>query len=222
MLPQYIRLGTPTSLNRRTVRSKEKILILLLFVTLAFICFGGVFYLPDNFGASDKVIQAYKRLQNAGPEIFIPAPPVAESFHGHGHEAELPDRNERESGLHANDRSRLQAKINDDAASADHLEKPQNNRPEPNAQAAPETSSNQQQPLNQSDVDNVGNAPELQATIPSGDDVDSVTRERRNKVREVRIVDDTFSSTQWYFWRNKSIFIGDMREISKKHTKNGI
>lgn len=189
MLPQYIRLGTPTSLHRRAIRSKEKILILLLFVSLAFICFGGVFYLPDNFAGSDKVIQAYKRLQNAGPEIFIPAPPVADQFHGHG--AALPDRIERESGLHAHDRSRLQAKINDDAASADHLEKPQNNKLDSNDHAALETSSpssNQQPPLNQPDVDNVGNAPELQATIPNGDNVDAVTRERRNKVREVSFV----------------------------------
>jgi hypothetical protein len=50
--------------------------------------FGGLFLLPDNFNA-EKVINAYKSFQKAGPEIFIPAPPLHEEFSHQDH----PDRN---------------------------------------------------------------------------------------------------------------------------------
>lgn len=187
MLPQYIRLGPPTTANRRNVRSKEKILILLLFITLAFICFGGVFYLPDNFGASDKVLEAYKRLQNAGPEIFIPAPPIDdEQFHGHG--VGIAGRDEREKHLHVHDRNRFQAKVNDDLASADHLEKPEEKSPTNNEGVASvvETSSEKQGfPVKLPEEEGVGNAPEIEPRLASGEDSDPVARERRNKVREV-------------------------------------
>lgn len=166
-------------------------MILLLFVTLAFICFGGVFYLPDNFGASDKVIEAVKRLQNAGPEIFIPAPPVAEHpFHGHGVAAPADDRAD---DSHALDRSRFRARMNDDRSLVDHLEKPQNRLDEQNDEAAAavavpavaEVSSERADAGQPADEDSVGNAPELQWSLPSGEDGDAVARERRNKVREV-------------------------------------
>lgn len=106
MLPTYSRLSgsttggattattniltsTPaTSILRRLFRSREKCLIALVFVTLVFVCFGGVFYLPDDFGAGERVRNVYKHLQKAGPEMFIPAPPLmghsggAEALHG--------------------------------------------------------------------------------------------------------------------------------------------
>lgn len=81
MLPTYQRVGVSQPSNpllsvRRSFRSSEKCLILLVLLTFGFVCFGGFFFLPDNFGA-DRVLKVVKQFQRAGPEIFIPPPPPA-------------------------------------------------------------------------------------------------------------------------------------------------
>ncbi|KAH8240420.1 hypothetical protein KR038_000365 [Drosophila bunnanda] len=87
--------------RKSNFHSREKCLIGLVLVTLCFLCFGGIFLLPDNFG-SDRVLRVYKHFQKAGPEIFIPAPPIA----GQGH---APHRNEDPHFI--GDRQRLEQKI---------------------------------------------------------------------------------------------------------------
>lgn len=185
MLPTYTRLGTSSPFGRRALRTREKFLILLLFATLAFVCFGGLFYLPDNFVASDKVREVYKKIQSAGPEIFIPAPPVARAHHQHGIEkTQIEANNELDDAQHIlHDRSRLAAKINDDfaAGNGDHLEKPQANEAPVMNPPSPENNKNDMSPAEGA----VADAPDLQGSLPSGEDSDPVTRERRNKIREV-------------------------------------
>lgn len=213
MIPTYTRMSQsigsgnqlPSKLlmARRALRSREKFLILLLFATLAFVCFGGIFYLPDNFVATDKVREVYKKFQNAGPEIFIPAPPV--SRHRHGLDPSGLDgsaaANANEDDRHiVGDRDRLNAKIQGDwAAGADILEKPE-----------PKSSSNEAPVMNAPSPENAVHqaaggggaaavAPPAAAgdsttsstinymkALPSGEDHDPVIRERRNKVKEVR------------------------------------
>lgn len=85
--------------RKSNFHSREKCLIGLVLVTLCFLCFGGIFLLPDNFG-SDRVLRVYKHFQKAGPEIFIPAPPIA----GHA-----PHRSEDPHFI--GDRQRLEQKI---------------------------------------------------------------------------------------------------------------
>lgn len=188
MLPTYSRLGTSTSSVRRALRTREKFLILLLLATLAFVCFGGVFYLPDNFVGSDKVREVYKQIQNAGPEIFIPAPPIARQNHQHGIDWKNSVDNQIDGEKHIlNDRNRLHAKIQGDwAAAADHLEKPQpkqqNNDSPLMSPLAPEKRE-AEVPV---DGAGVADAPDLQIILPSGEDPDPIARERRNKIREVR------------------------------------
>lgn len=183
MLPTYTRLGTSTSFGRRALRTREKFLILLLFVTLAFVCFGGVFYLPVP---GDKVRQVYKKIQSAGPEIFIPAPPVAKPHHQHGVIKAQIDANDdtNDDAQHIyNDRNRLIEKINDDwnAGHGDHLEKPQANEAPVMNPPSPENDKNDLGPADGA----VADAPDLQASLPNGEDSDPVARERRNKIREV-------------------------------------
>lgn len=213
MLPTYTRLGPSTASVRRALRTREKFLILLVFATLTFVCFGGVFYLPDNFVPSDKVRQVYKQIQSAGPEIFIPAPPVARPHH---HQQQPHDQhsnhidnsidapNESEKRI-LHDRNRLHAKIQGDwaanAAEGDHLEKPQAKpQPQPQQQQQqPPIDSPLQQPPDMApekrQVDNnrpgdgagVAEAPEIQFNLPNGEDSDPEARQRRNKIREVSI-----------------------------------
>lgn len=205
MLPTYNRLGPSAASVRRSLRTREKFLILLLFATLTFVCFGGVFYLPDNFVPSDKVRQVYKQIQSAGPEIFIPAPPVARPHHHRQSQHQqindvdntIDEPNESEKRI-LHDRNRLHAKIQGDwaaiAAEGDHLEKPQA-KPQPQMQPqqppidAPDTAPEKRQVQ----VDNnrpiagagVAEAPEIQFNLPNGEDSDPVARQRRNKIREV-------------------------------------
>lgn len=183
MLPTYTRASP---FGRRALRTREKFLILLLLATLAFVCFGGLFYLPDNFVATDKVREVYKKIQSAGPEIFIPAPPVARPHHQHGIEKtqiEASDNHEPEDAKHIlDDRNRLHAKINDEWTGGDHLEKPQSRNEAPVMNPpSPEGSKNDLSPADGA----VADAPDVQGSLPLGEDSDPVTRERRNKIREV-------------------------------------
>lgn len=188
-----------TQMLRRALRTREKFLILLLFSTLVFVCLGGLLYLPDNnfLTASDKVRVAYK---NIGPEIFIPAPPVAAPRqHRHGVDDIDPNAGEHNDGGHIlNDRERLNAKIQHDWAAAgggDHLEKPQakssiGSGNEAPIMKAPEAEAIRAERSNDEGT-GVGAAPEIQRGLPDGEDKDPIARERRNKVKEVSYI--TFS-----------------------------
>lgn len=202
MLPTYSRLGPSTSSVRRALRTREKFLILLVFATLAFVCFGGVFYLPDNFVPTDKVKQVYKKIQNAGPEIFIPAPPIARPHHQHGIDGgnSIDEPNDGENHI-LNDKNRLHAKIQGDwaaqAAEGDHLEKPQDKSINESPMLSPETTPKKRQADNARPGDGAGvaEAPEIQFNLPNGEDSDPQARERRNKVREVSSVTKLFLAT---------------------------
>lgn len=191
MLPTYARAPTSSSV-RRALRTREKFLILLLFATLAFVCFGGLFYLPDNFVGTERVRQVYKHIQSAGPEIFIPAPPVAKPHHQHGIDGSnlVDDLNDGDQHI-LDDKNRLHAKIQVDwaaAAEGDHLEKPQAksaaNNEAPIVSPVPEK---REVGNAAGDGTAVADAPDLQISLPNGEDPDPVARERRNKVREVKL-----------------------------------
>lgn len=175
MIPQYQRLGGSSSgsgvFSRRSFRTREKCLILLVFVTFCFVCFGGFFYLPDDFG-TDKVLRVYKQFQKAGPEIFIPAPPVA----GHHGTGGFDDEDPHVAG----DRAKLNAKIREEFG--DNLEKPDTNRQTHPADApimnAP--SVEHQLPESPHEIEQP-----MKFNLPNGEDRDPVARERRNKVKEV-------------------------------------
>lgn len=223
MLPTYSRIGstTPTggmvaspaaSFVRRLFRSREKCLILLVFVTLVFVCFGGVFYLPDDFGAGERVLKVYKHLQKAGPEMFIPAPPLMGHVGVAGPIADVagpggsgnagvlePPYARRAIG----DRAKLNAKIEEELG-RDILEKPETGGgggggeaplmrapPAGGAEQAAAAAAHEQRQQQQQQA--VGAAPEavVADTSPAsgfvnGEDRDPKAREQRNKVKEVR------------------------------------
>lgn len=76
LLPQYHKYlnGAPVPFSRRTRRNSELCLVVLVFLSLTIICFGAVFYLPEfkaTYGGTINTV--YKQIQNAGPELLIPA-----------------------------------------------------------------------------------------------------------------------------------------------------
>ncbi|XP_017872604.1 PREDICTED: mannosyl-oligosaccharide alpha-1,2-mannosidase IA-like [Drosophila arizonae] len=131
--------------RKSNFHSREKCLIGLVLATLCFLCFGGIFLLPDNFG-SERVLLVYKHFQKAGPEIFIPAPPLA---------AHAP----RDEDPHfIGDRQRLQQKIS--AELGDLLDEPQAAGGDAIAQApAPLPAAQQEQPLEQDAALDAARAP---------------------------------------------------------------
>lgn len=226
MLPTYQRIGASQPANpllsvRRSFRSSEKCLILLVLLTFGFVCFGGFFFLPDNFGA-DRVLKVYKQFQRAGPEIFIPPPPPA-----HG----LLDGDEDPHKL--NDREKLQEKIRKELPD-DFLEKPDldagrtegpefdnalDSRPPavagpggggpPGVVAPPQIleepelkgSSSRRSPAG-------GGFHTFNSTV--GEDPDSLVREKRNKVKEMMI----------HAWDNYKLYAWGKNEL-KPITKRG-
>ncbi|XP_062534460.1 mannosyl-oligosaccharide alpha-1,2-mannosidase IA-like [Armigeres subalbatus] len=207
MLPTYQRIGgtsqpsNPLLSVRRSFRSSEKCLILLVLLTFGFVCFGGFFFLPDNFGA-DRVLKVYKQFQRAGPEIFIPPPPPAHGMDG-------------DEDLHKqNDREKLQEKIQKELPD-DFLEKPDldegrtggpefdnaldsgvpaGDAPGPVA-GGPEGVVAPPQILEEPDLKGGASSSSRGSTAGSGafqtfntsvgEDVDPAVREKRNKVKEL-------------------------------------
>lgn len=76
LLPQYHKYlnGAPVPFSRRTRRNSEFCLVVLVFISLTIICFGAVFYLPEFKATySGTFNNVYKHIQNAGPELLLPA-----------------------------------------------------------------------------------------------------------------------------------------------------
>lgn len=197
MLPQYSRVGGGGSTSSNSLlftrrRTREKCLIFVILLLLCLVSFGGFFYLPDNFG-TDKVLKVYQQFQKAGPEIFIPAPPIAQHMISN------------EEDFHRlQDRAKLKAKIQEELGEI--LEKPDtfdkhrnnNNNNENNQENVgndngpkpiinpPAINQQHQSPKN-------GAVPPLQSSIASplnfinGEDNDPIIRQRRNTVKNVCI-----------------------------------
>lgn len=182
MLPTYNRMNTINSRKIWSCRNPEKLLILLVVVSFCFVCFGAFFLLPDNFG-SDKVTRIYKHLKDA-PEIFLPAPPIK-----HG---------DNDEDIHLiDDREKLREKISHEMGS-DILEKPETAKNERDVQENVVNDDNagngqikppmqQPEPGSQAAINAVKDATSaLDHQVQHSEDKDPLTRERRNKVKEVR------------------------------------
>ncbi|CAD7090546.1 unnamed protein product [Hermetia illucens] len=185
MLPLHTR-NTP---QRKSFHSREKCLIALVLFTLFLLCFGGFFLLPDNFN-SERVIKVYKQFQKAGPEIFIPAPPIAP----HG-------LNSNEEDPHiVGDRAKLQAKIKEELG--DIFDRPETVKHGDSEQ--------QQPPIPGPPVKST--EPQEAAPLlfkPSGQDPDPEVREKREKVKEMMI----------HAWENYKLYAwgkNELRPISRQ------
>lgn len=164
MLPTYQRFNSSSSAKVRSFRASEKILIFLVFISFLVIVLFGFFLLPD-FG-TNGVIQVYNKFKKAGPEIFIPAPPIADKY---GNDF---------------DRIRLQEKIRNEL-DVDSIEKPELKKPEraPIVPiAVPEhNKKHHNRPHDEKTTQNTADSP----YVADGTDQDPISRERRDKVKEV-------------------------------------
>lgn len=169
MLPTYQRLGASSSssmFNRKSYRAWEKCLILLVLVTFGFVCFGGLFFLPDNFGA-DKVLRAYRDFQKAGPEIFLLPPPAA------NHKDD-----DRDHDHLFGDKEKLAVKIRNELG--DILEKPDTARKEYSSEEAPLKA-----PVLQNSHHENRRETSSVLVIEHDEDSDPDVQRKRDKVKEV-------------------------------------
>lgn len=170
MLPTYQRLNTSGSGKIRSFRASEKILIFLVFISFLVIVLFGFFLLPD-FGGTNGVIQVYNKLKKNGPEIFIPAPPIA-------------DKNRDGNDF---DRIRLQEKIRSDL-DVDILEKPELQQPAKIPIVPIPVPDHNGNHHNHRHVDKTTQGISESVYAVDGADQDSSARERRDKVKEVSAI----------------------------------
>lgn len=136
----------------------------LVFVSFFIIVLFGFFFLPD-FAKQNGVIQAYNKFKKAGPEIFIPAPPVAEK------------RND-------DDRLRLAEKIRSDV-DLNLLEKPQLQEPDKIPIVPLPQPNRHHAPGGDKTTHNGAGSAAAGVYDVDGTDEDPATARRRDKVKEV-------------------------------------
>lgn len=161
MLPTYQRFNQSSG-KIRSFRASEKILIFLVFISFLVIVLFGFFLLPD-FGGTNGITQVYNKFKKAGPEIFIPAPPIA-------------DKNRDGNDF---DRIRLREKIASDL-DVDILERPELQPPNKVPIVpipVPDHNHGRKDKTTQGSVESL--------YVVDGADQDPTARERRDKVKEV-------------------------------------
>lgn len=77
VLPTYQRYinGAPvTAVGRKTLRLREKYIVLLVLFTFVAICIGTFFFLPEL--RSGSINTAYRHIRDAGSDLLLPPPPL--------------------------------------------------------------------------------------------------------------------------------------------------
>lgn len=174
MLPTYQRINVSNASKIRSFRASEKILIFLVFVSFLVIVLFGFFLLPD-FASTNTVSKIYREFGNRAPEIFIPAPPVADK----------PGRNRADE-----DKLRLWNQINSDV-DLPNMEKPELEQKHPKVPIAPIPVPHHQNAPD-AQQQKKSSAASQHTTIDAslvyqvdGADQDPVAKKRRDKVKEV-------------------------------------
>lgn len=210
MLPTY------SSRNERSLllftrksfpKSSEKFLIVLVLLTFCFVCFCGLFYLPD-FGSKTRALDVYQQFKQAAPDMFIPAPPIDKPHHqAHHHRGDDGPNNGVDTEGHVIDRAKLEAKIREELGDL-NLDRPETEKMDRQEEGRMVVEGNSQHvkpeenivlaPPNQIEENkNVGQAPggavggsgtgdnHHPVPIPHADNSDKSVTEKRDKVREV-------------------------------------
>jgi hypothetical protein len=173
MLPTYQRFNGSSSNKIRSFRASERVLIFLVFISFLIIVLFGFFLLPDLSGSSSGVIQVYNKFKKAGPEIFIPAPPI--------------ERN-RDGDF---DRIRLEQKIKSEFNVDNLIEKPDVLQP-PKVPIVPipvpDHNRNSHSRDDHKKSPSTADSAAADVYNVDGQDQDSLARKRRDKVKEVSCV----------------------------------
>lgn len=184
ILPSYQRFvnGVPVPFSRRYFRPREKYVILLAVLTFCLVFFCTFFFLPEfrgsnSFSESGSSFKVYEQLKKAGSEFLLPPPPPL----GDSKESKVVrhDDDTLEDPHVVDDREKLRAKIEQDG-DLKVLERP-------DFGLKKSTSSTANPKISQEDeMFKIPPAPsDHYPLVTNGEASDPVSRERRNKVKEV-------------------------------------
>jgi mannosyl-oligosaccharide alpha-1,2-mannosidase len=100
----------------------------MIFGAFILIFCGTFFYLPElrsGSGTRESVYKVYKKMQDAGPDLLIPAPPHADERKDaiRPHAKHFPHQHDEDPHI-VEDRYRLKAKVDEDLRNVKVLEKP--------------------------------------------------------------------------------------------------
>ncbi|XP_064473355.1 mannosyl-oligosaccharide 1,2-alpha-mannosidase IA-like [Ornithodoros turicata] len=204
VLPTYLKYvnGVPVSGPRKTLRLREKYIVVLVLATFSMVCLVAFFYLPDL-----RASNAYRQMRDAGPDLLFPPPQLDENVIRHNDVL-------NEDPHRAEDREKLNQKIKLD------LDQSKMQVDKPAVQPGISSTSTK------SAVVVVGVSSSVQPphaavwsttdlSIHPGEPKDPVTRERRNKVREM--MQHAWSNYEKYAWGQN-----ELRPVSKRGHSAGI
>uniref|UniRef100_A0A1W7RB10 alpha-1,2-Mannosidase n=1 Tax=Hadrurus spadix TaxID=141984 RepID=A0A1W7RB10_9SCOR len=230
ILPTYQRYinGIPvTSTGRKTLRLREKYVVVLIFVTFLAVCIGTVFFLPEL--RSGSIQTAYMHFRVVGSDLLLPPPPQDQD----GNILRHNDVNNEDPHRQV-DRRKLIVKIQEalenerqknlkESQDKAQVEKPQYNEPsgsssvgnlhsknDPNAVVVGLPVSDRSVSIDGIVRDHPG-GPGTRGGEPS----DPITRERRNKVKEM--MKHAWDNYVKYAWGEN-----ELRPISKRGHAAGI
>lgn len=194
--------GVPLPSGRKPFRSKERCLIIVVFCTLLLMFCGTFFYLPElrpSYGTRESVYKVYKHVQEAGPDLLIPAPPHAEELKGASKLNRHFNYHNQVDPHVLEDRQKLQAKIEEEQRQQKVLERPDialiDKEPSSSLVIHPVPS------LAASDQ-NVKTVPPAKSqhypVVFGGEDKDEEIRKKRQKIVEVS--DHGFKSFSYIFY----------------------
>ncbi|XP_065221293.1 mannosyl-oligosaccharide 1,2-alpha-mannosidase IA [Planococcus citri] len=212
--------GVPLPSGRKPFRSKERYLIIIVFCTLVLMFCGTFFYLPElrpSYGARESVYKVYKHVQEAGPDLLIPAPPFAEEVKGNRNlNRHYNSHNEVDPHV-LEDRQKLQAKIvEEEQRNQKVLERPDiaviNKVPSSSLSVNPG-------PQPQTGDQSVGTIPPAKnqhyPVVVGGEDKDEDIRQKRNKV--VEMMKHAWGNYAKYAWG-----MNELKPLSKKAHNNSV
>ncbi|KAL3276557.1 hypothetical protein HHI36_011931 [Cryptolaemus montrouzieri] len=187
IFPSYQRIVNriPLAFSRRSFRSCEKYIIILVFLTFGLVCFGTLFFLPEfrnSATRSESVYKVYDQIKRAGPELLIPPPPLENSREAPKLLRHEMDTNEGEDPHLIDDREKFKAKIEQDAE-LKVLERPDIGR----FYRKTSTPSNSLKQGNAYEPGIITVPPAISDHYPlvtNGEDSDLIARERRSKIKE--------------------------------------
>lgn len=204
-LPTYLKYvnGVPVSGARKTLRLREKYIVVLVLATFLMVCIGAVFYLPELRASS-----AFRQIRNAGPDLLFPPPQLDDNVVRHNDVM-------NEDPHRAEDREKLNQKIQQQLNPAFmQVDKPRVQQ----SVSSSTTKSSVVVPAVQSA--SATSKPREESTehtlvLFPGEPKDPIVRERRNKVREM--MQHAWSNYEQYAWGQN-----ELRPVTKRGHAAGI
>lgn len=199
VLPTYLKYISvaPGGSARKTLRVREKYIVVLILATFLMVCIGAVFYLPEL-----RASNAYRHMKNAGPDLLLPPPHAVDYVNVPRHNGVA----DEEDPHRAEDRNKLQEKIIHDLGLHMQVDKPEEARP-----ASSKRTSTAARPL----VEQTPAVGQPQVSVVPDPQREAENRERREKVREM--MKHAWDNYERYAWGEN-----ELRPVSKKGHSAGI